>query len=93
MARSATLCGLPEALMDFAMNRRGPERMGNRDPIAAPHGCYPCRGDDRWVAISVTSEEEWLGLRRAMGDPAGALLGEARFADAFRRKRHEDAAA
>jgi len=45
------------------------------------------------VAISVTSEEEWLGLRRAMGDPAGALLGEARFADAFRRKRHEDAAA
>lgn len=86
----ATLCGLPEALMDFAMNRRGPERMGNRDPIAAPHGCYPCRGDDRWVAVSVTSEEEWLGLRRAMGDPAGALLGEARFADAFRRKRHEE---
>jgi benzylsuccinate CoA-transferase BbsF subunit len=86
----ATLCGLPEALMEVAMNRRLPERIGNRDRIWAPHGVYPCRGEDRWVAISVTSQAEWLGLRAAIGETAGALLGEARFADAAQRKRHED---
>jgi crotonobetainyl-CoA:carnitine CoA-transferase CaiB-like acyl-CoA transferase len=35
----------------------------------APHGVYACRGDDRWVVISVASDEEWLGLCRALGNP------------------------
>jgi crotonobetainyl-CoA:carnitine CoA-transferase CaiB-like acyl-CoA transferase len=84
----ATLCGIPEALMDYSLNRRLPARMGNRDPIRAPHGCYPCRGDDRWIAISVSDEAEWNGLRRALGDPP--WVGEERFDDAVGRKRHED---
>ena len=28
-------------------------RDGNRVPWAAPQGCYPCAGEDRFVAISV----------------------------------------
>ena len=29
------------------------ERTGNRDPYMAPHGAYPCLGNDRWIAIAV----------------------------------------
>lgn len=39
-----------------------PPRRGNRSPGLAPQGCYPCAGDDRWIAISVTSGEEWRVL-------------------------------
>ena len=78
----APLCGIPEALMDYAMNRRVPPRWGNRDEIMAPHGCYPCRGDDEWIAIAVRDEADWAALRRVMGDPPWVQDGQ-RFAGAF----------
>ena len=37
-------------------------RRGNRHPCRAPQGCYPCLGDDRWVAISVEDDRQWLAL-------------------------------
>lgn len=45
-------------------------RHGNRSPSAAPQGLYPCAGDDRWIAISVETDEEWLRLKKVIGDPA-----------------------
>jgi crotonobetainyl-CoA:carnitine CoA-transferase CaiB-like acyl-CoA transferase len=42
-------------------------RMGNRSPYAAPQGCYPCAGDDEWVAIGVDTDAEWLRLCRVIG--------------------------
>ena len=53
-------------LLDYAVNRRDQSRMGNRDPGAAPHGVYPCQGDDRWIAIACFTDEEWEHLRRLM---------------------------
>ncbi len=41
---------------------------GNRSPDFAPHGVYPCAGDDRWCAIAVTSEAEWAALRAEIGE-------------------------
>jgi benzylsuccinate CoA-transferase BbsF subunit len=83
----ATLCGIPEALLDYAMNRRLPDRRGNHDAIYAPHGCFPCVGNDQWVALSVTNDDQWCGLQRALGKPAWAT--DTRFADAYQRKAHE----
>ncbi len=57
------------AVVDYTANGRVFERQGNRSPIHAPHGAYPCTGDDRWCAIAVGSDDEWQGLRRALGDP------------------------
>jgi crotonobetainyl-CoA:carnitine CoA-transferase CaiB-like acyl-CoA transferase len=57
---------IPEVLLDFAANGREPERIGNRDAVMAPHGCYPCLGEDRWIVIAVTSDEEWQGLCRVL---------------------------
>ena len=39
---------------------------------AAPYGCYPCRGEDRWCVIAAYDEEEWRALCLAMGNPAWA---------------------
>ena len=57
------------ALLEFAANGSVPTRDGNRDPVARPHGVYPCAGDDRWVALSVWSDEEWESFRTATGHP------------------------
>ena len=39
-----------------------PPRPGNRHPVYAPQGCYSCAGDDRWIAITITSDQEWRAL-------------------------------
>ncbi len=38
----------------------------------SPHNVYPCRGNDRWIAIAVSSDSEWQGLKNAMGTPPWA---------------------
>ena len=54
------------------------ERAGNRGPTAAPQNLYKVAGpdehgrDDGWVAIAVATDEQWAGLRAALGDPAWA---------------------
>ncbi|MEE9199318.1 MAG: CoA transferase [Dehalococcoidia bacterium] len=68
----AAVSYIGEAVMDYGMNRRVQSPLGNRHPSMAPHGCYPCKGEDNWVVIAVGSDEEWDGLRRAMGDPEWA---------------------
>jgi len=50
----------------------GPHGNSTSRQTAAPYGCYPCRGDDRWCVIAVYDDEEWRSLCRAMGDPAWA---------------------
>lgn len=56
-------------LMDYTMNRRSPGRKGNKDEIMAPHGCYRCAGEDKWISIAASSDAEWKALCRIMGNP------------------------
>lgn len=77
---------LPEAIMDFTMNGRVHVPQGNRDLVMAPHGCYRCRGDDEWVTIAVSSDEDWRALCEATGNPQWAEDG--RFADILSRQRN-----
>jgi crotonobetainyl-CoA:carnitine CoA-transferase CaiB-like acyl-CoA transferase len=44
---------------------------GNRSEQGAPWGLYPCAGDEQWVAITCR-DDDWRGLRAAMGDPEWA---------------------
>ena len=74
--------------MDFTMNGRVQEPLGNRHQSMAPHGVYRCRGEDRWLVIAVASDKEWLGLRRALDDPPWA--NEERFSTALGRLKHQD---
>ncbi len=53
-------------------------RRANGDEQGAPHAVYPCRGEERWIAIAVFSDDEWIRLCGALGQDG--LAGEARFA-------------
>ncbi len=77
------------AFMDYVMNGRTPEPLGNRHQYLAPYGCYRCRGDDNWVVINVTCEEEWLALCNATKHPEWAK--DPRYADPVSRHRNQDA--
>jgi benzylsuccinate CoA-transferase BbsF subunit len=76
------------ALMDYTMNGRVQSRKGNRDEIMAPHNCYRCRGDDKWVSIAVSTEEEWQALCKVMGNPKWTR--DEKFADAYSRWKNQD---
>ncbi len=49
-------------------------QQGNRSEYAAPHGVYPCAGDDRWCAIAVTGDDEWERFTRVLGWPTDPKL-------------------
>jgi len=75
-------------IMEYVMTGRLPRRMGNRSEYAAPQGCYPCRGEDSWIVISVESDDEWSALCRATGH--AEWEDDERFADVLSRHRHHD---
>jgi crotonobetainyl-CoA:carnitine CoA-transferase CaiB-like acyl-CoA transferase len=79
------------AFADYTMNGRVAGPIGNRHPCgaAAPHGVFPCAGDDRWITIAVASDSEWQGLVSAMGDPEWAK-GEV-YTTLAGRLAHQDA--
>jgi len=77
-----------EKALGYAMDGKIPQRMGNRDPVYAPQGAYPCKGEDKWVAIAVSCESEWQALATALGDPD--WMKEDRFADPLQRLHHQD---
>jgi len=62
--------------------------VGNRDDIMAPYGCYRCRGEDKWVAIAVSSDEEWVAFCNAIGHPDWSRKEE--FSDVLVRWKNQD---
>jgi benzylsuccinate CoA-transferase BbsF subunit len=60
---------LGDLVLDYSMNGRIRQPTGNRDSVMAPHGCYRCQGEDRWVAIAISGDTEWNALCNAIGNP------------------------
>jgi crotonobetainyl-CoA:carnitine CoA-transferase CaiB-like acyl-CoA transferase len=46
---------------------RAKQRMGNRAERFAPHGVFPCAGEDRWITLAVYTEPEWATLAAQAG--------------------------
>ncbi len=84
----ATSSTIPEVLMDFSANGRSGHRIGNQDIVMSPHGCYPCRGDDRWITIAVATDEEWQAVCRVLGQNGWAA--DPRFEDSLSRWKNRD---
>ena len=66
----ATVATMGAGLMEYEMTGRVMGTKGNFDPVMAPYGNYACQGDDAWVSIAVRTEEEWQGLKLAIGNPS-----------------------
>ena len=79
---------IPEAVVAYSRNGRHQAPLGNRDPYKAPHGVYRCKGPDHWVAISVSTDQQWQAFCTVLGQPE--LAQNSRFADAASRWRHQD---
>jgi benzylsuccinate CoA-transferase BbsF subunit len=84
----ATVALLGPFLLDHDLTGRVAGRDGNRQPDMAPQGVYPCRGVDRWLALSVADDEAWRALGRVAGDPSWAT--DPRFAQLVGRQAHHD---
>ncbi len=80
---------LPEAIADYSLNRIEPKRVGNRHKAKAPHDIYPCRGDQKWVAISVGTDEEWHKFCAAIERPE--WLADLRFSAKANRQKNQGA--
>ncbi|MDE0035358.1 MAG: CoA transferase [Deltaproteobacteria bacterium] len=79
---TASLIG--PALLDGLVNGRAAEPVGNRGHAGAPHGCYPCAGEDEWCVISVGDDAEWQRLCAVTENGTG--LRDERFATAAGRR-------
>ncbi len=61
------------ALLDWSVNGRAMRDApvnSNRSQYVpmAPHGIYPCAGDDDWIAISCRDDADWRALAGAIGE-------------------------
>jgi crotonobetainyl-CoA:carnitine CoA-transferase CaiB-like acyl-CoA transferase len=59
-----------ELFVAASVSGQAPSRVANRSERFAPQGVYPCAGDDAWLALSVTSDDEWRRLAAVIDDPA-----------------------
>ncbi len=66
-----------------------PSRRGNQHDWMVPHDAYRVAGEDAWLTIAVSSDEEFAGLAWVLGRPE--LPVDERFSSAAARKRHEAA--
>ncbi|MCU1374603.1 MAG: L-carnitine dehydratase/bile acid-inducible protein [Actinomycetia bacterium] len=64
-------------------------RSGNRGPCAAPQGLYACAGVERWVAVAVATDAQWIALTAVVGRPDWAADAALATADG-RRAAHDE---
>jgi crotonobetainyl-CoA:carnitine CoA-transferase CaiB-like acyl-CoA transferase len=78
-----------EPIVTWSAYRTLLERAGDRGAPGAPQGVYACIGDEQWVALSITDDDEWRALVEALGDTSWA--GDPALATgAGRRARHDE---
>jgi len=90
VAAREVACGfIGDALLQYAATGEAPQRMGNDMAQIAPHNTYACAGDDAWVSIVVTTDEQWRAFATALQRPD--WLADSRYASAAGRWtcRHE----
>lgn len=62
----AALQFIAPLLLDFELNQKIKGREGNTHPQYCPHGVYPCKEEDSWIALAITSEEQWKSLQNTI---------------------------
>lgn len=88
-SQEAIAFNLGDCYLDYIVNGDEQGCTGNRREGFAPQGAYPTLGNDEWVAISVSNEDEWVGLCAAMD--MLELVHDPRFASYKARTMNADA--
>ncbi|MFB0901093.1 MAG: CoA transferase [Dehalococcoidia bacterium] len=79
---------IPSAIIDTTLNHTKHHRIGNRHNRFSPHGFFPTKGYDRWIAISITSKDEWRKLKEIINNEE---INSNKFSSETNRKDNEDA--
>ena len=76
--------------LELSANKSQVQRSGNRlaHGGGVPHGAYRCQGDDRWLAITVLTDDDWAAFTGAIGSPE--WTSDQRFASAESRLSNAD---
>jgi crotonobetainyl-CoA:carnitine CoA-transferase CaiB-like acyl-CoA transferase len=77
-----------EHLLERVMNGSQALPYGNRHRSFAPQGCYRCKGEDRWITLTVRSEDEWRTLCNVLEHPD--WISDERFASRDSRMQNQD---
>ena len=79
---------LEESILEYTVKREEPHQLGAGHAYYAPYGYYRCKGEDSWIAVSITSDKEWAALVKIIGNPA---LACEKYSDSLNRwqNRHE----
>jgi crotonobetainyl-CoA:carnitine CoA-transferase CaiB-like acyl-CoA transferase len=85
--QEACLTFIGDAWMRYRATGEPPGPEGNRHPVHAPHGIYPCAGEDDWIAVTAAGDGAWRAVCSVLG---AELADDPRFATAEDRKAHED---
>ena len=80
---------IPEAVMEYSLTGKEQDKAGNRDGRHAPRNVFKCLGEEKWVAISVESDQQFRSLGKVSGNPGWA--DEPRFATGPARLNNQDA--
>ena len=76
------------AILDYTANKRVAGREGNKYAYAVPHNAYRCTGEDKWCAIAVFTDKEWVSFCKVIGKPA--LAKNPKFNTLLARKENEE---
>ena len=79
---------LTPLLLEYETNGKEPARLGNKSTYAAPQGVYRCKGEERWCAITVFTDEEWDNFCQVIGNPPWSQ--EPEFSTLVRRLKNVD---
>ena len=71
----ASMQFMADGVLDYSVNGRVAERRGNDDALHAPHGTYRATGEDQWVSIAVTDDQQWQSLAELIGRSDLSELG------------------
>jgi benzylsuccinate CoA-transferase BbsF subunit len=78
---------LAPMILNYTSNGKEGQLLGNSHPSSAPHGIYKCNGQERWCAISVSTDQQWQAFCNVLQNPA--WIKENRFATFLGRKENE----
>ena len=87
--REAATLVVGDSVVEYSLTGRVPARLANHEPGAVPSECYPCAGEDEWIALSIRGDREWASLCEAM--ERADLASDIRFATIVARIRNREA--
>jgi crotonobetainyl-CoA:carnitine CoA-transferase CaiB-like acyl-CoA transferase len=85
--REAATLVIGDAIVEYSLTGRDRPRQENHELGAVPSDCYPCAGEDQWIAITVRSDRDWGALCEAMDRP-DLVTGD--YATIVGRMRHRE---